>query len=56
MMQRFYEHNLTEYLPDFSHSKLPRRCKTNWVEFHCICFDVFLEMYECYNIITLRML
>lgn len=45
--QRFFERALGLYLPESKHSKLPGLCKTRWVERHT-CFEVFLEMYECF--------
>ena len=43
--QRLLELTIKEFLPAYSHSKLPGLCKTWWVERHT-CFEVFFELYE----------
>ena len=44
--QRLFELIIKEFLSSSLHSKLPGLCKTQWVERHIICFEVYLEMYE----------
>ena len=39
-----FELTLSKYLPNVQKSKVPRLCKTRWIERHT-CLEVFLELY-----------
>ena len=44
-LQKLFELTMSEFLLVSKASKLPRLCKTQWVERYT-CFEVFLDLYE----------